>query len=188
MGMGVCGIKVHLCVLFDICANDQVAVFRMVVFRLFTSEVVIAKVKSSDDNGIRCTSPSFLSNQLLATLSYTVTIGFFNDMHIPAAYLPQPSTLYVVCPPPLSLPHTHPTLHYCNPNECTHFWIPSPLSPPPSPSTSPTFLLDSLVSLHMYIDQGEILCVWVEVDQFSDDEPGPQKFVEGIGAEAKGRV
>ena len=29
-------------------------VFRMVVFRPFTSEVVIAKVKSSDEDGIRC--------------------------------------------------------------------------------------------------------------------------------------
>ena len=40
----------------------------------------------------------------------------------------------------------------------------------------------------MYIDQGEILRVRVEADQFCDDEPGPQKFVEGVGAEAKGRV
>ena len=40
----------------------------------------------------------------------------------------------------------------------------------------------------MYIDQGDILRVRVEADQFCDDEPGPQKFVEGVGAEAKGRV
>ena len=40
----------------------------------------------------------------------------------------------------------------------------------------------------MYIDQGEILRVRVEADQFCDDEPGPQKFVDGVGAEAKGKV
>ncbi|EDR07509.1 uncharacterized protein LACBIDRAFT_250573 [Laccaria bicolor S238N-H82] len=127
-------------------------VFRMVVFRPFTSEVIIAKVKSSDEDGIR------------------LTIGFFDDMHIPAAYLPQPSAF--------------------DPNERAHFWLPSPPSPPSSPShtTSAPSLLDSLVSSRMYIDQGEILRVRVEADQFCDDEPGPQKFVEGVGAEAKGRV
>ena len=85
----------------------------MVVFRPFTSEVVIAKVKSSDEDGIRCTFLfSFQSDLPLTTLSYTVTIGFFDDMHIPAAYLPQPSALYVpyplLCPfhilTPLSAP------------------------------------------------------------------------------------
>ncbi|KIK04316.1 hypothetical protein K443DRAFT_51245, partial [Laccaria amethystina LaAM-08-1] len=142
-------------------------VFRMVVFRPFTSEVVVAKVKSSDEDGIR------------------LTIGFFDDMHIPAAYLPQPSAF--------------------DPNERAHFWLPSSPSPPPSPSpTSPSVptpstslhdiqvssrtLLDSPLSSRMYIDQGEILRVRVEADQFCDDEPGPQKFVEGVGAEAKGRV
>ena len=93
-----------MCVLFDICANERVVVFRMVVFRPFTSEVVIAKVKSSDEDGIRCTSLSFPSNRPLTTLSHTVTIGFFDDMHIPAAYLPQPSALYVFFPSPLSFP------------------------------------------------------------------------------------
>lgn len=32
----------------------DVVVFRLVVFRPFTSEVIIAKVKSSDEEGIRC--------------------------------------------------------------------------------------------------------------------------------------
>jgi len=40
----------------------------------------------------------------------------------------------------------------------------------------------------MYIDQGEVVRVRVEADQFCDDEPGPQKFVEGVGAEGKARV
>ena len=111
-------------------------------------------------------------------------------MHIPAAYLPQPSALYVFYPSPLLVPsHTNPPLQlHSDPNERAHFWLPSPPSPPQSPSTAPTSLLDSLVSSRMYLDQGEILRVRVEADQFCDDEPGPQKFVEGVGAEAKGRV
>ncbi|KII86057.1 hypothetical protein PLICRDRAFT_165713 [Plicaturopsis crispa FD-325 SS-3] len=48
-------------------------VFRLVVFRPFASEVILAKVKSSDEDGIR------------------LTISFFDDMYIPKAYLPQPS-------------------------------------------------------------------------------------------------
>ena len=61
--MGVCGIKVRSSVfLCDICAKEYIVVFRMAVFRPFTSEVVIAKVKSSDEDGIRCTSLSFPSN------------------------------------------------------------------------------------------------------------------------------
>ena len=133
--MGVCGIKVRfVCVLFDICANERIVVFRMVVFRPFTSEVVIAKVKSSDEDGIRCTS-FFPSNRPLTTLSYTVTIGFFDDMHIPAAYLPQPSALYV--PYPLLCP----------------FHILTPLSAPQRPKRTRALLapfpsLSPSLSLH----------------------------------------
>ena len=39
-----------------------VVVFRMVVFRPFASEVILAKVKSSDEDGIRCTSLPFVSH------------------------------------------------------------------------------------------------------------------------------
>jgi len=48
-------------------------VFRMVVFRPFSSEVILAKVKSSDEDGIR------------------LSVGFFDDMYVPISYLPQPS-------------------------------------------------------------------------------------------------
>ncbi|KAK0451390.1 RNA polymerase III subunit Rpc25-domain-containing protein [Desarmillaria tabescens] len=48
-------------------------VFRLVVFRPFTSEVILAKVKSSDAESIR------------------LTMGFFDDIYIPSIYLPQPS-------------------------------------------------------------------------------------------------
>ncbi|OBZ73713.1 DNA-directed RNA polymerase III subunit rpc8 [Grifola frondosa] len=48
-------------------------VFRLVVFRPFPSEVILARVKSSDEEGIR------------------LTVGFFDDMFIPLVYLPEPS-------------------------------------------------------------------------------------------------
>ncbi len=44
--------------------SSVAVVFREVVFRPFTSEVILAKVKSSDEDGIRCASQyssSFLS-------------------------------------------------------------------------------------------------------------------------------
>ncbi|KAF8605847.1 hypothetical protein BDV93DRAFT_489885 [Ceratobasidium sp. AG-I] len=47
--------------------------FRMVVFRPDRSEVIIGKVKSSTEDGIR------------------VTLGFFDDIYIPRDYLPTPS-------------------------------------------------------------------------------------------------
>ncbi|EKM81470.1 hypothetical protein AGABI1DRAFT_35937 [Agaricus bisporus var. burnettii JB137-S8] len=114
-------------------------VFRMVIFRPFISEVVIAKVKSSDEDGIR------------------LTMGFFDDIYIPTAYLPQPSTF--------------------DSNERAHFWL-----PPGEESEAPTSqqLLDSPVADRMYIDQGEVLRVRVEAEDFYDDEPGPPKMAEGV--------
>ncbi|KAG8685057.1 DNA-directed RNA polymerase III subunit rpc25 [Ceratobasidium sp. 394] len=47
--------------------------FRMVVFRPSRSEVIIGKIKSSTEDGIR------------------VTLGFFDDIYIPRDYLPVPS-------------------------------------------------------------------------------------------------
>ncbi|KIJ55480.1 hypothetical protein M422DRAFT_220177 [Sphaerobolus stellatus SS14] len=46
--------------------------FRLVLFRPFASEVILARVKSSSEEGIR------------------LTIDFFDDLYIPIAYLPQP--------------------------------------------------------------------------------------------------
>ncbi|KAF8194670.1 RNA polymerase III subunit Rpc25-domain-containing protein [Pholiota molesta] len=111
-------------------------VFRLVVFRPFTSEVIVAKVKSSDEDGIR------------------LTVGFFDDIYIPVAYLPQPSAF--------------------DPNERAHFWLPD------SDLTSPTALLDTPVAARMYIDQGEVLRARVESDAFCDDEPGPPRVAEGV--------
>ncbi|KAJ3573846.1 hypothetical protein NP233_g2164 [Leucocoprinus birnbaumii] len=111
-------------------------VFRMVVFRPFISEVIVAKVKSSDEDGIR------------------LTMGFFDDMYIPAVYLPQPSAF--------------------DSNERAHFWLPD------SEASTSQQLLDSAVADRMYIDQGEVLRVRVEAEDFYDDEPGPPKIAEGV--------
>ncbi|KAI0034481.1 polymerase III polypeptide H [Vararia minispora EC-137] len=47
--------------------------FRLTVFRPFPSELILAKVKSSDEDGIQ------------------LSLGFFDDIWIPRIFLPQPS-------------------------------------------------------------------------------------------------
>ncbi|KAF8075271.1 RNA polymerase III subunit Rpc25-domain-containing protein [Lyophyllum atratum] len=111
-------------------------IFRMVVFKPFTSEVIVAKVKSSDEDGIR------------------LTIGFFDDIYIPVSYLPQPTAF--------------------DPNERAHFWLPD------SELTTTTEMLDTPLSDRMYIDQGEVVRVRVEADDFFDGEPGPPKMQDGV--------
>ena len=70
-------------------------IFRLVVFRPFASEVILAKVKSSDEDGVRRTS----SHMLLAHSCYfydldcSVSVGFFDDIYVPLVYLPEPSAL-----------------------------------------------------------------------------------------------
>ncbi|KAI0295400.1 polymerase III polypeptide H [Multifurca ochricompacta] len=112
-------------------------VFRLTVFRPFPSEVILAKVKSSDEDGIQ------------------LSVGFFEDMWIPLVYLPQPCAF--------------------DPNERAYFWLPS------SEATSTHYeLLDSPVAERLYIDQGEIVRVRVEKDEFWEDEPGPPKATDGV--------
>ncbi|KAJ3741988.1 RNA polymerase III subunit Rpc25-domain-containing protein [Lentinula detonsa] len=111
-------------------------VFRMVILRPFTSEVILGKVKSSDESSVR------------------VSLGFFDDIYIPAIYLPQPSCF--------------------DPNERAHFWIPD------SELTKPHELLDTPTAGRMYIDTGEVIRIRVEADEFYDDEPGPPKALEGV--------
>jgi DNA-directed RNA polymerase III subunit RPC8 len=48
-------------------------------------------------------------------------------------------------------------------------------------------LLDSAVSERMYIDQGEVVRVRVEADEFYDDEPGPPKAAEGVQVRKEAR-
>ncbi|KAF7356963.1 hypothetical protein MVEN_01032300 [Mycena venus] len=109
-------------------------VFRMVIFRPFTSEVILAKVMSSDRYGIR------------------LSVGFFDDIYVPIAYLPQPNAF--------------------DPNEPAHFWLPS--------HDESTELLDSPTADRMWIDKGEVVRVRVEADEFYDDEPGPVKMADGV--------
>ncbi|KAH8116342.1 RNA polymerase III subunit Rpc25-domain-containing protein [Phellopilus nigrolimitatus] len=77
-------------------------VFRLVVFRPFSGEVILAKVKSSDEEGIR------------------VSVGFFDSMYIPLNYLPTPSAFdpnerahfwLPTYEPPASDPEHVPTQH-----------------------------------------------------------------------------
>ncbi|KAF9262602.1 polymerase III polypeptide H [Marasmius fiardii PR-910] len=118
-------------------------VFRMVVFRPFTSEVIVGKVKSSDQDSIR------------------LTLGFFDDIYIPAIYLPQPCAF--------------------DPNERSFFWLPD------SELTKPHEMLDTPLTERMYIDQGEIIRVRVESDEFYDDEPGPPKVQDGVPVDIQRR-
>jgi len=112
--------------------------FRMVVFRPFVGEVVIARVRSADEEGVR------------------LTMGFFDDMYVPLAYLPQPSAF--------------------DSSERAHFWLPTSGDDAENASAD---LLDSPKDARMYIDAGEVLRVRVESDVFCDDEPGPPRAGEG---------
>ena len=79
--------------IFTHCAT---VVFRMVVFRPFASEVIVAKVKSSDEDGIRRRT-SFCANEVALWIISLVSVGFFDDIYIPVMWLPEPCALYVSC-------------------------------------------------------------------------------------------
>ncbi|KDR81110.1 hypothetical protein GALMADRAFT_241705 [Galerina marginata CBS 339.88] len=116
-------------------------VFRLVVFRPFESEVILARIKSSDKDGIR------------------LTVGFFDDLFIPAQYLPKPSAF--------------------DPTERSHFWIPD------SPLTTPSELLATPKEGRLYIEPAETLRVRVEKDVFCDDEPGPPRVMDGAALDVE---
>ena len=114
---------------------------------------------------------------------------FFDDIYVPLTFLPTPSALYV------SPSHSHNTQpphnffyfaklkkQISDPNERSHFWLPSYTPPESDPDHVPSQheLLDSPISERMYIDTGEILRVRVEADEFFDDEPGPPKATDGV--------
>jgi hypothetical protein len=71
---------------------------------------------------------------------------------------------------------------YSDPNERAYFWLPS------SEATSTHELLDSPEADRLYIDQGEIVRVRVERDEFCDDEPGPPKATEGVLISGQGQA
>jgi len=68
--------------------------FRMVVFRPFTSEVVVAKVKSSDEDGIRCMSLFFCS-QSTAYYPVVYSNGRILRRHVYTSRV-SPSTIRIV--------------------------------------------------------------------------------------------
>ena len=85
--------------------------FRLVVFKPFVSEVLIGKVESSTEEGIR--GANILESLLqVVIMPYSpVSMTFFDDIWIPADNLPLPSTLYVpfarpLCPLTLILFYT----------------------------------------------------------------------------------
>src|ERR1700744_6558849 len=83
------------------CDASVIVVFRLTVFRPFTTEVILAKVKSSDENGIQRAFPQKhlrLSSRLFQYQSaFSKTCGF---------------------PSPISLNHAHCKLPSMN--ECPH--------------------------------------------------------------------
>nr|GAT56602.1 predicted protein [Mycena chlorophos] len=145
-------------------------IFRMVVFRPFQTEVLLAKVMSSDHNGIRLSLeffddiyvpahylpvPNAFRPVFVSELEATVSVEFFDDIYVPAHYLPVPNAF--------------------DPNERAHFWYASG-----DAGTTTHELLDTPISERMWIDKGEIVRVRVESDEFYDDEPGPVKMNEGV--------
>ena len=65
-------------------------------------------------------------------------------------------------------------MHVSDPNERAHFWLPDSLL------TTTHEMLDTPLSDRMYIDQGEVIRVRVEADEFYDFEPGPPKALDGV--------
>ena len=147
-------------------------VFRLVVFRPFTSEVIIAKVKSSDEDGVR---RKFLTLYYVKSPNESSFFShcWFLRRHI-HSYCFLASTKRIVCLSRFSHHYCRSSLNTSDPNERCHFWISE------STLTSSTELLDTPVTERMYIERDEIVRVRVESDEFYDDEPGPPKLTEGV--------
>lgn len=123
------------------------------------------------NSGYRSSAPRLNAPDII------VSVGFFEDMWIPLVHLPQPCALYASFPLPFPFPFS--SAHFLlvlrsDPNERAYFWFPG------SEATSTHELLDSPEAERLYIDQGEIVRVRVERDEFCDDEPGPPKATEGV--------
>jgi len=73
-----------------------------VVFKPFMSEVLVGKVESSTEEGIRGTKIIECLLWVVFISDTPVSMTFFDDIWIPADYLPLPSTLYVPFAHPLS--------------------------------------------------------------------------------------
>jgi hypothetical protein len=102
-----------------------------------------------------------------------VSVGFFDDMFIPLAYLPQPSALSATSIYRLSRALTPPARS--DPQERAHFWLADATL-----AEGVSSLLDVPTSDRMYVDAGEAVRVRVEADEFVDEEPGPPRASEGV--------
>lgn len=87
-----------------------------------------------------------------------VSLGFFDDMYVPAVYLPQPSAF--------------------DPVDRAHFWLANPPEGIDGEDLTLHQLLDTPKDERMYIDTGDTVRVRVESDEFYDDEPGPVRKPE----------
>lgn len=116
---------------------------RLVVFRPFVGEVLVGKVMSSDESGIR------------------VSMGFFDDIHIPTHLMPEPSAF--------------------DHKERAFFWLFSPSDP--SYESDP---LNAPTEERMYLDRDESIRFVVEDDVFEEGEPIPGLAASGAPAGGAG--
>lgn len=100
---GSCGIKV--CYRLSLASFRSTyhfsVVFRMVVFRPFASEVILARVKSSDEDGIRCTFTTSISMSLPEQVFLIFSICWILRRYVHPNPLPS-TTLRIVRTPSLS--------------------------------------------------------------------------------------
>ncbi|CAO1622904.1 unnamed protein product [Parajaminaea phylloscopi] len=116
---------------------------RLAVFRPFIGEALVGKVMSSDESGIR------------------VSMGFFDDIHIPVHLMPEPSAF--------------------DHHERAFFWLYSP--------SHPSYLEDPLNAPQeerMYLDRDESIRFVVEDDIFEEGEPVPGLAATGAPAHKAG--
>lgn len=151
--------------------RPRAVVFRLVVFRPFPSEVILAKVKSSDEDGIRRTC---LKKLRMTPLSQVCSERRLLRRHLCAPCLPSHTYCVVSGTVAYGMSHHLTGLNRSDSKERAHFWLPG------SEATSSHELLDSPLTDRMYIDAGDIVRVRVESDEFHDDEPGPPKAHEGV--------
>ena len=120
--------------------------------------------------------------------TYSSSIRRFFRRHVDSARSPPPTMRIVCLSPPLPQYKHHTAQIFCvvalysDPNERAYFWLPS------SEAMSTHELLDSPEADRLYIDQGEIVRVRVERDEFCDDEPGPPKATEGVLISGQGQA
>ena len=114
-----------------------------------------------------------------------VSVGFFKNMWVSLVHLPQPCALYIS----FFLSPLSSLLLSCNHTAHSFLWMHNAATPTnarisgcqaPKQHQPTHKLLNPPETERLYIDQGEIVRVRVERDEFCDDKPGPQKATEGV--------